>query len=634
MTQKPHFLNQLIKDIVNIKMFTTKLRKDLGLLEVFCISSGAMISSGLFVLISLAFSKTGPAVIFSYTIASLLALSTILAKSELVTAMPKTGGIFVFTDHSMGPLMGTLSGLAAWTSLAFKTAFALLGIGIFASILYPDISEWQIKLFAVGACLFFTVVNIIGVKFTGRFQSLMVIVLLIILVLYIGVGVFFIKFSRYTPFAPQGLFSILSTAGLVFVSYSGTTKIASVAGEVRNPDRNLPLGMLLSWGVVSLIYLAVIYVTVGILDPQILQTSLTPLSFGGQVIMGEAGLVILSLAAILAFVTTGNAGILAASRNPMAMSKVGLLPHSFEKVSKRGVPWISILVTSAIMISIILFLELEVFVKTASTLKLILFIFANLSLIFMRHSHLEHYQPTFRSPFVPWLPLLGIVGYIVLIIDMGQLPLVLAGAFFAAGTAWYFLFAYFQVKKEYALLKVIKNTAFINASEYILDEELRELLVERDLPAERRFKQKVSDSAVLDIEEKIHPKEIYQKAAEVLSPIAQVSVNELYNQIVKRERKGHIIGRDNFALIFAPVKGRGKLKIALIRTQRALRYSARFPAVRAFIFIIASPDIRNFYLRSLMWLTQIAENKDFLNNWRAAENAEALRQVLLSFWKK
>ena len=292
-----------------------KLKRELGLMEVFCISSGAMISSGLFILPALGYAKSGAAVIVAYAIASILILPTVLSKAELATAMPKTGGIFFFTDRSMGPMMGTLGGLAAWFSLAFKTAFALLGIGIFIMLFNPGFTLLQIKLIAAACCLFFMGINIYGVKLAGRFQVIMVIALIVLLVIYIIIGVFFIQFDRYTPFAPMGLGSVFATAGLVFISFAGTSKIAAVAGEVKNPGRNLPLGMLLSWGIVSLLYIFVIFVTVGVIDPSDLKDSFTPLSLGGSVMMGTFGLVIMSVAALLAFVSTGNAGLLAASRD-------------------------------------------------------------------------------------------------------------------------------------------------------------------------------------------------------------------------------------------------------------------------------------------------------------------------------
>ncbi|MCK5559775.1 MAG: amino acid permease, partial [Thermoplasmata archaeon] len=108
----------------------------------------------------------------------------------------------------------------------------------------------------------------------------------------------------------------------------------------------------------------------GVIDPSELKDSLTPISLGGSVMMGTFGLVIMSVAALLAFVSTGNAGLLAASRDPYAMSKDELLPGAFSKVSKSRTPWVSITFTTGFMIAIILLLNLEDFIKTASTLKL------------------------------------------------------------------------------------------------------------------------------------------------------------------------------------------------------------------------------------------------------------------------
>ena len=149
-------------------------KRDLGLLEVFSIASGAMISSGLFILPSIGFSKAGPAVIFSYILASLLVIPAMLSKAELATAMPKAGGTYFFIERSMGPMMGTIGGIAAWFSLAFKSAFALLGIGIFAVLLNPYFEELQIKMIAVFFCLVFALINIYSVKETGKTQIILV----------------------------------------------------------------------------------------------------------------------------------------------------------------------------------------------------------------------------------------------------------------------------------------------------------------------------------------------------------------------------------------------------------------------------------------------------------------------------
>ena len=257
---------------------TKKLKRELGLLDIFCIASGAMISSGLFVLPGIAFAKTGPAVLLSYAIASILVIPAMLSKAELSTAMPKAGGTFFFIDRSMGPMIGTIGGFAAWFSLAFKSAFALVGIGVFAILLNPGFTENQIKIVAVFFCLVFTAINIRGAKHTGKTQIAIVLGLISLLIFYIVSGIFLIEPSNFTNFAPYGFGSIFSTAGLIFVSFGGLTKVCSVAEECKKPGRNIPLGMFLSWGIISSIYLLVIFTTIGISNPSELSNSLTPIS--------------------------------------------------------------------------------------------------------------------------------------------------------------------------------------------------------------------------------------------------------------------------------------------------------------------------------------------------------------------
>ncbi|MBA7660583.1 putative amino acid permease YhdG [subsurface metagenome] len=439
-----------------------------------------MISSGLFILPGLAFARAGPSVILAYLLAGILLIPPVLSKAELVTAMPKSGGIYFFIHRSTGPGMGTVGGLAAWFSLSFKTAFALLGIGIFILLFNPGFTEMQIKLVAIACCLFFTLINIIGVKLTGRFQVAMVVALLGLLAFYVISGSFSVQFHRYTPFMPLGLGSVLATAGMVYVSYGGLTKICAVAGEAKNPGRDLPLALLLTLIVMAALYVVVVFITVGLVDSAQLQNSLVPISLGASTFMGRGGSLILGLAALLAFITTANAGILAASRDPMAMGEDKLVPGVFGKVSKRGTPWFSILFTSGFMLLVILFLDLENLIKTASTLKLLMFTLANWSVIFMRESKLKHYQPKFRSPLYPWVQILGIIGECFLISMMGGVPLLIVGIFIVCAWGWYWFYARGKTKSEYALLHVVERITGIKLTSSRLDKELREISKERD----------------------------------------------------------------------------------------------------------------------------------------------------------
>jgi len=361
------------------------LKKELGLLGVFSIAAGAMISSGLFVLPGLAYAKSGPAMILAYLLASVLILPSLFAQAELVTAMPKSGGTYFYIERSLGPVFGTFGGLANWFSLSLKSAFALVGIGAFAVMLKPDISIFEIKLIAVFACIFFTALNIVSVKVTGKVQVILVFILISILVLYIGRGFISTHPDNYVPFMPKGLWSVVSTAGLVFVSFGGLTKIASVAEEVKNPSKNIPLGMMFAFFIVTFLYALSVGVTVGIVNGKELSGSLIPLSLGAGKLTGNAGSILLAVAAITAFITTANSGILTASRSPLAMSRDQLLPDIFSGLHKKfNTPYVSILITSVFMVLVIVFLSIEDLVKTASTLMIILFTMVNLSVIIMR----------------------------------------------------------------------------------------------------------------------------------------------------------------------------------------------------------------------------------------------------------
>ena len=612
------------------------LKRELGLLSIFCIASGAMISSGLFILPGLAFAKAGPALLISYVIASLLVIPAMLSKAELSTAMPKAGGTYFFIDRSMGPMMGTIGGFAAWFSLAFKSAFALVGIGVFAILLNPGFTEIQMKFIAVFFCIVFTIINIRGAKHTGKTQIALVIGLLSLLIFYIITGLFFIQPSHFNNFAPYGYDSIFSTAGLIFISFGGMTKICSVAEECKKPGRNIPLGMFLSWGIISLLYLLVIFVTIGLTNPSQLGTSLTPISLGADAIpiLGGIGGAIMAIAAILAFISTANAGLLAASRDPMAMSKDQLIPHSFAKISKRGTPTFSILFTSGFMICVILFLDLESLVKTASLLKILLFLFVIFSLIIMRESKIRHYQPKFHSPFYPWVQLAGVFGLVFLIFEMGIVPMLLVGAFILFGFLWYWFYARDKVWREYSLLYLIERITGMKSTGYMVNEELREILIERDDIDEIRFEQLIKKCEIIDVGKILPPDKFARLIAHKLAEQLDSDEESLYKTLKKRETDSNIIIHPGVATFSHIIKGRDKFDIILVRSKKGLIVSDDIAPIHAFFVIVASHDQQSFYLHSLMWIVQIAEETDFEDEWINAKDIDELRDIILSSWKK
>lgn len=160
--------------MIKEKLAKIKLTKELGLLDVFCIASGAMVSSGLFILPGIAIAQVGPALFVSYFLAGLLAMTGMLSQAELVSAMPKAGGTYFYVTRSMGPGVGTVDGLLTWFALSLKSAFALVGMSAFLTL----IVRVDIRLVALILCGLFIGINILGVKEASRVQVVLVIGLL------------------------------------------------------------------------------------------------------------------------------------------------------------------------------------------------------------------------------------------------------------------------------------------------------------------------------------------------------------------------------------------------------------------------------------------------------------------------
>ena len=607
-----------------------KLKKELGLLDIFCIASGAMISSGLFILPALAYAKAGPAVIFSYILAGILALPAVLTKAELATAMPKAGGTYFFIERSMGAPIGTIGGFASWFSLSFKSAFALMGIGIFASLINPSITEIDIKLIACLCCLFFMFINILGVKEAGRFQVGLVLFLIGILVFYVARGFIFVEAAKYTPFTPFGVGPVFAMAGLVFVSFGGLTKICCVAEEVKNPGRNIPLGMFLALFVVLFLYAAVVFITVGLLKSGELSNSLAPISLAASTFMGRPGAIILALAALLAFISTANAGILTASRNPMAMSRDCILPKFFQKINRKfKTPHVSIIATTLFMIVIILFLSLENLIKTASTLMILLFMFVNLSLIVMRESKIQSYRPKFHAPLYPWIQILGIIGYGFLIFEMGTIPLSITGVFIACALMWYLIYARKRVSRQAALVHVIERITAKELVDTTLPDELKDIIVERDKIVEDRFDKLISGSTILDVEGSMKMEEFFNLAAGALSKELRTEEKIIFKALLKREKESSTVIRPGLAIPHIIVEGDHKFRILLARCKKGITFPEAKSKVHIVFMLIGSKDERNFHLRALAAIAEIAQGKDFDKRWLSARDEEELRHIIL-----
>jgi len=612
-----------------------KLKRELGLLDVFAVASGAMISSGLFVLPAIAYAKCGPAVIVSYFLASVLIAPAVLSKAELATAMPRAGGTYFFVERSLGPVLGLFSGFASWFSLALKAAFAVVGMAVLLEVvlrmvLDVQLAAWHIKTIAIACCAGFTVLNIVSVKYTGRFQVLLVAALLIVLGVFVIFGAGSVEITRFEGALETGWATILATAGLVFISFGGLTKVASIAEEVSHPGRNLPVGMVSAWLVVTVFYVGVVAVTVGVVEGRELSENLLPISLAAEKLMGVGGFVLLSLAAAAAFVTTANGGILAASRSPMAMSRDQLLPPVLARVGERfGTPHLSIFLTSGFMITAIVFLDIESLVKTASTLMIILFILVCASVIIMRESGIQSYRPKFKSPLYPYIHIAAVIAYVALIVDMGLVPLSICGAFFALSGAWYFLYVARRVSRASAAMHIVERVTDRELKTVTLENELRDILLERDNIIEDRFDRLVRDCEIFDIQGKRRAEEVFRQASAILAKRLNINEFVLFEKFLHREEQGSTIVQPGFAIPHIIIEGENRFDILLVRCREGIDFPHAPDAVKIMFVLAGSKDQRNYHLRALMAIAQIAQEKDFEQRWLSARDAEGIRNVIL-----
>ncbi len=607
-----------------------RLKKVLGFWDIFCLASGAMISSGLFILPGLAYAKSGPAVIFAYILGGIFVIPSVLSKAELATAMPSAGGTYFYIERSLGPGFGTFGGLANWLSLSLKSAFALVGMGVFALLIYPATTGFQIKLLAIAFCILFTILNLTSVKMAGRVQIILVAVLFAALLYYCVFGFISIDVHRYVPFMPYGPKAVFATAGLVFISFGGLTKVASVAEEVKRPSLNIPLGMIIAFLVVTFFYALTVFVTVGIVDKSSLEHSLIPISLGAKQFAPLYGKVMMALAAILAFVTTANAGILSASRSPMAMSRDKLLPKFLQRVNTRfGTPHFSILLTSLFMITVILFLDIYNLVKTASTLMIILFMFVNISVIVMRESRIQNYRPSFRSPFYPWLQIAAIIVYGFLIFEMGPVPIVITAVFMAVCCLWYLFYVSTRVKRRSAIMHIVERITARELAGSTLGSELREILLERDDIVEDRFDRLIKNAIIIDIDGSVSADEAFRRISVELSGRMDIDKNELFKLFKTREELSSTVIQPGLAIPHIIVDSNHKFDVLLVRCKDGIVFPDAPDPVKTMFVLIGSMDERNYHLRALMAIAQIAQEKDFEKNWLAARNIEGLRDVIL-----
>ena len=622
-----------------------RLTKQLSLLDIYVVSTGAMFSSGFFLLPGIAAAATGPSVVLAYLISGMLIVPALMSQAELATAMPRAGGAYYYLDRTLGPLMGTVGGLGTWFVLMLKSAFALIGIGIYLTV-FLDVPFQPV---AITFATLFAALNIVGAKQSTGLLRWLVFALLTILTFFIVDGLAHvgsqgfgdIQRTRFSPFLPHGLDGLLETVGLVFVSYIGLTKVATLAEEVKNPERNIPLGMTLSLSTVIAIYVLGVAIMVVVLGTDELgRPSLTPVADTAREMFHwlppRFGEFLLVVAAVAAFASMSNTGILTASRYPLAMARDNLIPHRLAKLGRFRTPVFSIILTWSILVLFLLLLDVRAVAELASALQLALFGLLNVAVIVMRESRIESYDPGFRSPLYPWTQLAGILAPLILVAEMGWLPALFTMSLVAAGIGWYTYYARGRLTRDGAIYHVFERLGRRRFAG--LDRELRDIMKEKGARAADPFDEIVARAFVIDLQMPSTLTAVVRDASRLLQERVPADAAQLGEGFTRVVESGVAPVSHGALLLHMRLPDMVASELVLARCGTDLdigvadselsRQAAEYP-IRAVFFLVSGEGDAGQHLRILAQLAGRIEDDDFMDEWVHDHDEQDLKETLL-----
>ena len=615
-----------------------KLKRELGLFDVFAVSTGAMFSSGFFLLPGLAAQYTGPSVILAYFLAGLLIMPAMFSVAEISTALPRSGGAYFFLDRSLGPMMGTIGGIGTYIALLLKTAFALVGIGAYGSIFW----NIPIKETAVTFAVIFAILNIIGARKSSGIQKIFVIGLLVILGAFIADGLWNIFSGSQSPigfnknndipFFTGGLNGLFFTTGFVFVSYLGLTQISSVAEEIKNPERNIPLGMALSLLVTGLIYVFGVFVMVTVIGNEALSEDLSPAATAVEQLFSwlppKTGLYIIVIAALFAFASTGNAGMLATSRYPLAMGRDKLISKKFSKISRWGTPVPAILLTAGLIVVFIVVLTEEGIVKLASTFQLFIFMIINFSVIVFRNSKIASYDPGYHSPLYPWMQIFGIISSLALMYYMGWESLTFTLITIILAYLWYIFFVRSKVKREGAIYHWFALLGKHQHDE--LENEFMMILREKGLRRDDPFNQTIVRAQIHYIDGGGF-EDMVQDIANSISSELNVDSNSLKEEFLKTTPIDPALVIPEVSLLYAKKRGiiHPTLHIVLCEEGIEKHGISGKEKIKIFFFLVNAEHNPKQQLRMLSSIIDIAERDHFIKDIFSSNTEKEIIEYLL-----
>ncbi|MGP3684742.1 amino acid permease [Streptomyces sp. IBSNAI002] len=431
------------------------LRRSLTMWQLTMISIGATLGTGIFVVLGEAAPKAGPAVTISFIIAGLTALFSALSYAELAGSVPVSGSSYSYTYATMGELIAWICGWCLVLEYAVSVAAVAVGWGQYLNELLDGTLGFTIpeglsaplgeggwiNLPSLVVVLLAMVFLMRGAKESARINTIMVVVKVITLLLFIGIGFMGIKAGNYAPLAPLGITGISAAAATLFFSYIGFDAASTAGEEAKNPKKDLPRAIMLSLGIVTVLYCLVALVAVGAMPWQDFEgteaalaqimTDVTGHSFWGVVLAAGA---VVAIASVVFAVLYGQTRIL------FAMSRDGLVPKAFAKVdAKTGVPRVNVLIVSLFCGALAAFIPLGELANATSIGTLFAFALVNVAVVILRRTKPD-LPRTFKVALFPVTPILGFIACGYMMYSLPAATWVAFGGWMAIGLVVYFVY--------------------------------------------------------------------------------------------------------------------------------------------------------------------------------------------------
>jgi APA family basic amino acid/polyamine antiporter len=408
------------------------LKPSLGLFDATAISVGAIIGAGIFVVTGIAAGYAGSALIVSMLIAAVISLFTVLSFAELTAWLPLEGSVYEYAYRLISHSAGFLTGWMWMLSNTFAGAAVSLGFANYLAALFPVL---PVNWIAAMICLAFTALNYFGIRQSALLNNFLVTAKLLILAFFCVFGLLYVNTANYAAFAPLQV-GVFYGASFIFFAFGGFARVAVIAEEVKDARRNVPRAMLLSLVISTMFYIVVGAVAVGLVGPNRLKNSGSPLKEAISATGNPSAEYLVSTGGLLATASVLLTSVLGVSRMAYAMARRKDLPQALSKLNtKHNTPYYSVWIIGILMTMLVLLIDLTSVVAVSTFAMLFYYASANVSALRLKVK---------KRTYPQIIPVLGIATCLVLLV----LILFESPQAWAIGTASLLVGAVYYVAKQ------------------------------------------------------------------------------------------------------------------------------------------------------------------------------------------